>query len=292
MINPNYPSYSSEVAEEPIDLTPVTDALKDVEKAVLSKKAVDSVEVNNIDFVKKYLREELAAVVKAINAIDIPEAPKKLEVTNFPKAEKAPESIKVNNLSELSTLLDRLLTAVEGINVNPVVNLPAPIVNIPEQPSPVVNIPPQLSPIVDINIDQLLQALQPLRLLSRDPNKPITVRMSDGRHFIDALTATLKENGERLATVVSTSYGLTQSEYKAAQNELELPTARYSIADKDADASPNYYGFTDAFGNWYIMKETVSAGADTYRYCKGSSGYTTAWTNRAGQSYDYFYEVF
>jgi hypothetical protein len=292
MINPNYPTYSSSEVAEPIDLTPVTDALRDVEKAVLSKKAVDSVEVNNLDYVKKYLREELAAVVKAINAIDIPESPKKLEVTNFPKAEKAPDSVRVNNLGELSTLLDRLLTAVNGIQVNPVVNLPAPIVNIPEQQAPIVNIPPSSPAIVDINIEALLSALQPLRLLSRDPNKPITVRMSDGRNFIDALTATLKENGERLATVVSTSYGLTKDEYKSAQNELELPTARYSIADKDADASPNYYGFTDAFGAWYIMKETVSAGADTYRYCKGANDYTTNWTNRASLSYDYFYTVF
>jgi hypothetical protein len=66
----------------------------------------------------------------------------------------------------------------------------------------------------------------------------------------------------------------------------------YFISDKDDDASPNYFGFVDRDGNWYILKETVLAGADTYRYAKGTTGYTTNWTGRAALSYDYFYNVF
>lgn len=68
--------------------------------------------------------------------------------------------------------------------------------------------------------------------------------------------------------------------------------SKYVIADKDDDASPNYYGFTDKEGNWYIMRETISSGADTYRYTKGESNYDTNWTNRASLTYDYFYNVF
>ena len=293
MINPNYPSYTPVQESEPLDLSEVTSALNRVVRAVVDKPVAKTVEVNNLDEIKKHLRLELKAVVDAVKAIDIPEAPKEVKVSNFPTSEKHPDSVKVNNLGELSTHLERLLKAVEGLNVNPIVNpivnVPAPIVNIPKSDAPVVNIP---SPIVDIDVNAVIAALKPLGLLSRDPNKPITVRMSDGRHFIDALTQTLKDNGERLATVVSTSYGLTKDEYKSARNELALPTEGYSIADKDADASPNYYGYTNQFGAWYIMKETVSAGADTYRYVKGTSGYTTAWTGRAALTYDYFYEVF
>lgn len=70
------------------------------------------------------------------------------------------------------------------------------------------------------------------------------------------------------------------------------PVDGYVVSDKDDDASPNYYGYVNADGYWYIMKETVSAGADTYRFAKGTSGYTTNWTNRASLSYDYFYTVF
>ena len=66
----------------------------------------------------------------------------------------------------------------------------------------------------------------------------------------------------------------------------------YKINDVDDDASPNYYGFTDKGGKWYILKETISAGANEYRYAKGATGYTTNWTGRAGLSYDYYYNVF
>lgn len=68
--------------------------------------------------------------------------------------------------------------------------------------------------------------------------------------------------------------------------------SQYKITDIDADASPNYYSFVDKAGNWYILKETISAGADTYRYAKGTSDYSTNWTGRAGLSYDYFNTTF
>jgi hypothetical protein len=291
-VNPNY-NYSPEVSEsEPLDLSEVTSALERVEMAVRGHEYPEAVEVKNLDEIKKHLRLELKAVVDAVKAIDIPEPSKEVRISNFPASEKHPDSVSVKNLGELSSLLSLLISRVEGLNVNPIVNVPAPIVNIAPSEAPVVNIPQALPPIVDLDLSSLLSALKPLGLLSRDPNKPITVRMSDGRSFIDAIASVLKDNGERLATVVSTSYGLTKDEYKAATRELGDPTTTYKATDVDADASPNYYGFTDQYGGWYIMKETLSTGADTYRYCKGSSAYTTAWTNRDTQIYDYFYEVF
>lgn len=66
----------------------------------------------------------------------------------------------------------------------------------------------------------------------------------------------------------------------------------YVVSDKDDDASPNYFGYVDRQGNWYIMKETVNPGADTYRFVGGTGDYTTNWTNRAILTYLYFYEVF
>lgn len=61
----------------------------------------------------------------------------------------------------------------------------------------------------------------------------------------------------------------------------------YKISNIDT-STPSYYGFTDKAGNWYIMKNDSGA----YTYVKGASGYTTAWTNRATQTYDYFYNIF
>jgi hypothetical protein len=62
--------------------------------------------------------------------------------------------------------------------------------------------------------------------------------------------------------------------------------AKYRVSDIDDDATPNYYGFVDASGAWYIMKEDTTA--KTYRYLGGRSDYTTNWTNRASLTYTYF----
>ena len=65
----------------------------------------------------------------------------------------------------------------------------------------------------------------------------------------------------------------------------------YKLTDEDSASDPAYYGYVDKDENWFILKITDSAGS--YRYRAGSSGYTTAWTNRAtGSAYQYYYEVF
>lgn len=69
----------------------------------------------------------------------------------------------------------------------------------------------------------------------------------------------------------------------------EHPTDGYEIADIDDTSSPAYYGFLKSNGSWYIMRED-SSGA--YRYCKGSSTFSTNWTNRATLTYDYFNSIF
>lgn len=296
MINPNYPSYETVEKEEPLDLTPITDALEDVKRAINSNVGQESVEITNFDEVKLHLRQELAQVVKqlkpAIEANKPVKSPTSIEVSNFPKMEKHPDSIKVTNLSELGTLLTNLIQSVESLNVNPIVNVPAPIVNIPEMLAPIVNIPPQSAPIVDINIEQLLSALQPLRLLSRDPNKPITVRMSDGRSFIDAIANTLKENGDRMATVVSTSYGLTKDEYKAASNELAITgLSDIALAKKITVSGTTTYiaqamtGTATSAARWRVKRISVS-GADTLiQWADGNSNYDNIATDLTALSY-------
>ncbi len=67
------------------------------------------------------------------------------------------------------------------------------------------------------------------------------------------------------------------------------PTDGYEITEIDDTSSPAYYGFLKKNGYWYIMKED-SAGA--YRYSKGTTAFTTNWTNRASLTYDYFNSIF
>ncbi len=67
------------------------------------------------------------------------------------------------------------------------------------------------------------------------------------------------------------------------------PTDGYKISQVDDTTYPAYYGFVDATGAWYIMKEDSSS---NYRYTKGASAFSTAWTNRASQTYDYYDAIF
>lgn len=69
----------------------------------------------------------------------------------------------------------------------------------------------------------------------------------------------------------------------------KLPTDGYTITEVDDGTTDSYYGFVNQTGAWYITHET-SAGA--YRYAKGSSNFSTSWTNRTLLSYDYFDNVF
>lgn len=65
---------------------------------------------------------------------------------------------------------------------------------------------------------------------------------------------------------------------------------QYHVSDGDETGSTKYYGFLTKEGHWYIMQNNTSA--NTYRYAKGSSLYSTNWTNRASLSYGYFDVVF
>ena len=62
----------------------------------------------------------------------------------------------------------------------------------------------------------------------------------------------------------------------------------YENNDIDEASSPQYYGFTDGSGNWFIRK--INSGSSTF--VRGTSNYSTNWTNRVALSYDTFDNTF
>lgn len=70
---------------------------------------------------------------------------------------------------------------------------------------------------------------------------------------------------------------------------IKQPTDGYKLAQLDDATSTAYYGYLNKDSAWYILKED-STGA--YRYVKGTSSFSTNWTNRASLTYDYFDSVF
>jgi hypothetical protein len=75
-----------------------------------------------------------------------------------------------------------------------------------------------------------------------------------------------------------------------ANGSLQVQDEGWVCSDTSETADPYYYGFVDKTGAWYIMRRAISLGQ--FRFAAGSSGYTVAWSLRADQTYDYYYNVF
>lgn len=61
---------------------------------------------------------------------------------------------------------------------------------------------------------------------------------------------------------------------------------QYKMDDFDVSGNPIYVGYQAKDGKYYIKRINTSTGAVDYSY--GASGYSTAWTNRATESYNDF----
>lgn len=190
----------------------VENARNAIAQDVLSKMK-DEISVNNLDEVKLHLRNELDRFSKpllkmlkefSISADKIEQIEEDMEkkansafddsfqtvIVRKPKEHflidnlgeiQFPTDVSINNLESLEDKVDKLGQVIrDTFNVDiptPQVHVEAPIVTV--NPAPVNIDATDLSPIVD--------ALEPLKLLSNDPTKPIAVRMSDGEEYVDLL---------------------------------------------------------------------------------------------------------
>jgi hypothetical protein len=77
-----------------------------------------------------------------------------------------------------------------------------------------------------------------------------------------------------------------------AMEQLQTDTLQdYFLDDFDTSNDPTFYlGFQTKGGAYYIARYNTSTGA--VDYTAGSSGYSTAWTNRTSESYSDFASTF
>ncbi len=60
-------------------------------------------------------------------------------------------------------------------------------------------------------------------------------------------------------------------------------------------AATSYYGFSDAYGHWYIMKSVDAGGGETsysYASAKNNPGVSYTWAGRATLTYGTYGELF
>jgi hypothetical protein len=65
--------------------------------------------------------------------------------------------------------------------------------------------------------------------------------------------------------------------------QFGIKNKEFILVEVDSAGTPQYFGYEDKSGNWYISQNTSGA----WRYAIGSSGFSTAWTGRAALTYDY-----
>lgn len=84
----------------------------------------------------------------------------------------------------------------------------------------------------------------------------------------------------------SSKVGVVDSIGNEASSDI---LAGYQVGNKeDVPEGTSYYGFLDTVGNWYIQRVTNT----DVDFARGSSNYSTNWTNRTGLSYAKFDSTF
>lgn len=180
-------------------------------------------------------------VVKAVNHLEQALAPNSNDdiVTALQgvgsKIEAIPqtETVTVSNLTDLSSSLKDILATLKTLEMSPEINLPAPVVNVPET---------DLTPLV----------------------------------------------GEIKAVAKA-----VKAQVFPVANTPTDPLILYAPAHVDDAGAIQYFGYTQIGGAWYIRKFDTSVSPKTLTFAFGqydySTGvgtpYTTAWTNRATQTY-------
>ena len=106
-------------------------------------------------------------------------------------------------------------------------------------------------------------------------------------------------------TLIAKDFATSAKQDTGNTNTSKIPDqlAQYKFSDEDTSVAGTVYrGYVDKDGNWFIVKEVITATARTYRYFKGDATYasnkgyegsgTGGWAYRASITYDYFHIIF
>ena len=253
----------------------------------------DGVEIKNVDAIRAAFANELRKLNKSFDSLssvieknseehsdlltnvilNLRKANKRkerksIEVSNLDKI-SLPEELKIKNLLDIEPFFKDLAASIEksfDIEIpEPQVNVAAPIVNVPESN---INIPEVDFSGVQDRLKQLSQIMKPMQ--NNSATKPLAVRLSDGRKYIEQIT---KELGNVQTTLAGFSDMMrlrnsTNQIINPATNEAvsapsaigdgtasitsggtaqqisatSIPCRRLVISPKDTNTSPIYIG--------------------------------------------------
>lgn len=265
----------------------------DVDKVVKAVSKLDAdVLANKLD---------LKPVVDALNGMkrELGLIPKSL-----PKIPEARDSVKVTNLSEVKLDTTALEKAVKGLKLDPTIDVKAPIINV-DAPDLQALQGPLLDLLKAIKNQQYPEIpvtdLKTLESQGKDTNKKLDEANKNLKKLIEKPVGGGGGGGSGVSyqTSTGTSVRVTveddgsvpvtiKADQSAGSTVYSKPTDAYALSDIDDSTTTEYYGYEKSDGGWYIKKLASNA----ITFVKGSSNYSTAWTNRASQTYASFATTF
>lgn len=264
------------------------DVVKVVEKLEEVKECIDK-------------REEvdLEPILETLKQIEIQLSTLPRETPEMPEQK---EDVRVTNLSEIDT--KSIVDAVNALDLK--VDVKAP--NVTVKPTDVKVDAPDLEPI-KLGLQSVVEAVLGIKwpVIPEIDLKGVESRLDTSNEHLKKLVekpvgggggggsgTSFKTSTGNLTYVETESDGSIPVTVVAGGGGTSTavidPRTGYGISDKEATATYKYFGFEDADGKWYILRKTIAT--NIFLYAAGASGYTTAWTNRASQSYDTFDNTF
>lgn len=262
----------------------------DVEKVVT---ALDSLH----DTIKQHKNVDLGEITSVMRGVLD-------EVKQIPKENPdTPEQKFVDYSKQLKALEESVKTVEKAIKAQEL-KVDAPIVNVPET---VVNVPKtDLKPIeksITTSSKDVVKAVKGIKIpefktksiedLLKKTNKllnDLPDYMPSGGHSGSSWVA-VDSNGIPAPIQLDADGNLpTTGSGGGSSTTVIDPRTGYAISDTESTATYKYFGFEDADGKWYILRKTIAT--KIFLYAAGTTGYTTAWTNRASQTYATFDTTF
>jgi len=258
------------------DAYKVVEAVNGLHQTIATQEQVDLSEMT--DLLRSVL-DEAKKIPKSHSDIEIPKP-----IDNTAQFKSLEQAVKA---------MDSSIKAQKLVAEAPIVNVPETVVNVEK---------PDLSPlegelqtsrkefvkavkgivIPETDVKPLEKELKKLNKLFNDFLETVpmggggsgglaTPYTKDGLpHFVNA-----ESDGSLPVTVKNSSSSTVYSK----------PTDSYSLVqfDDTSSASYEYYAYMDKDSNWYIKRLTTAT--NLFEFVAGSSSYSTAWTNRASQTY-------
>lgn len=179
--------------------------------------------------------------------------------------------------------VEKLEKAFKKINFSPNITVDAPPVNVS---SPSVNVDLKG---VEKEVKKIPKAFD--EAIAKIPQPVIPEQIDRWDEVLEALSGI--EVAARLKPQMPTTLKVTNpdgSDIGGGGGATGTELQAYTLVQDDENATYEYYGYVKSDGSWCIKRVTISTNYS--EFVIGASAYATAWTNRASQTYDDYWDVF